>query len=127
MKKYYSIFLLSTLIVGGVLIASCEEDRDDVLTEAQVRIQNRDTLLFSTVTLGNDFLEFQAVPSGEFSDYQSASEMPFFSTIRLVSDGNTYTLDAALDGYPATLPAGFYTYALRINAEDELVLDFVID
>ena len=127
MRKNITLHVFSMLITALGLLASCEEDRDDGVTQAQVRIQNRDTLVFSTVSLGNDFVEFQEVPSGEFSDYQSAAEMPFFSTIRVVTEGNTYTLDAALDGYPATLPVGFYTYGLRINTEGELILDFVID
>ena len=127
MKKYLSLFVFCVLITGSGLMVSCEEDRDDGVTEPQVRIQNRDTIAFSTVTLGNDFLAFPTVPSGGMSDYQSAAEMPFFSTIRVEVEGITYSLDAALEGYPATLPVGFYTYALRIDAQGELVLEFKID
>ncbi len=127
MKRLLPFTLVLALIIGLTLVGACEEDRDDSLTAPQIRVQNKDTLLFSTVSLGDDFVEFMEVDAGGYSNYVPAAEMPFFSTIEVEALGETYTLEAALDGYPATLPLGFYTYALSINSEGELVLDFIID
>lgn len=127
MKSAFSTAVLTAVILGLALSFSCEDDRDDALEAAQVRILNKDTLLFNQVHLGDNFLEFNQINPGDYSDYQPAAEMPFFSTIVVVAEGQTYTLEAALDGYPATLPLGFYTYGLSVDSEGNLVLDFIID
>ena len=127
MKSAFSTAVLTAVLFGLALSFSCEDDRDDALESAQVRILNKDTLLFNQVSLGDNFLEFNQVNPGAYSEYQAAAEMPFFSTIEVDAEGQTYTLEAALDGYPATLPLGLYTYGLSVDTEGNLVLDFIID
>ena len=49
MKSAFSTAVLTAVILGLALSFSCEDDRDDALEAAQVRILNKDTLLFNQV------------------------------------------------------------------------------
>ena len=116
--------LLSFLIVA--IIAFGCEDRDDNLTSANIRIQNKSNLNFNLVEVIADSLFYENVSADGFSDYLEFDEafeaMPF--TIQTDSADFSFTPEP-MQFDP--LPTGLYTYEITLSEEGEIVLNFKVD
>lgn len=116
--------ILPFLIVVVILI-SCE-DRDDNLTTANIRIENKSNLDFNLVEVIADSLFYENVNADSFSAYLEFEEafetMPF--TIETDSADFSFTPEnLAFD----PLPVGLYTYEINISEEGEIELNFKVD
>lgn len=120
MKK---VLLILTIVAA--LCFACT-DRDDNLTNANIRIRNTTNLQFNLVEVIADSLFYENVPSDGFSNYlpfeNAFSEMPF--TIEADSASFSFT-PTTTDLDP--LPIGLYTYEIEISDEGEVILTFRVD
>ena len=112
-------------IVAIVLIVFACTDRDDELLGANIRINNRSTINFSSVQVRVDTLLFQNIPADAFSEYLEFETAFAADTITVVTDSTEFVFTP--DSTGVALPIGLYTYELNFSEAGELQLNFRVD
>jgi len=117
--------VILVIAIVTVLCFACT-DRDDDLSNANIRIRNTTSLQFDLVAVIADSLFYENVPSNGFSEYlpfeTAFREMPF----TIESDSATFSFTPASVAMDP-LPIGLYTYEVAITAEGEVTLTFTVD
>ncbi|GMN11933.1 hypothetical protein MTsPCn9_32350 [Croceitalea sp. MTPC9] len=119
MKK----ILLSVLL--AVLIAFACTDRDDELTGANIRINNKSNINFTNVQVRVDTLVFENIAPDAFSEYLEFETAYAADNIIIETDSTQFSFTP--DSIRSPLPVGLYTYELSFNEEGEVVLNFRVD
>lgn len=114
------------LVVLAVVTAIGCTDRDDEVTTVHIRIQNSTTSFFQEVRLEGKDTIYQNIAAGEFSTYLEYTQALRDGPLTVVADSTDfkYTPEAVTND---TLPFGFYTYELFLDASNELDVNFKID
>ncbi|WP_276392854.1 hypothetical protein [Eudoraea chungangensis] len=113
-------------IVIIAVFLSCT-DRDDNLDSINIRIKNDSDILFNEVQIGDNEEVYENVESNSYSDYLIYVEGFTANTIYITAGEETYRFTPEnMDG-EMELPIGLYTYKLNLNAEGEVLFEFVID
>ena len=114
-------------VVLTVLIAFACTDRDDELLGANIRINNRSGVNFSSVQVRMDTLIFENIAQDDFSEYLEFETAFATDTITIVTDSTEFVFMPvdSLIGDP--LPLGLYTYELSFSEEGEVLLNFRVD
>jgi|GEM_PF-765734 len=121
MKK----ILLSILVVV-LIIFSCD-DRDDELVNANIRINNRSNVDFTSVQIRVDTLRFENVLADDFSDYLPFEVAYAADTITVVTDSTEFNFIPTDSIIGDPLPIGLYTYELSFSEQGTLELNFRVD
>lgn len=122
MKKVLLAFVF--LIALGQF--SCT-DRDDEVVAAHIRILNNSTLPFDEVQVGDEEMLHENVAPGDYSEYLEYETAYEYAYIRIQSGEETYELQPIDFVGEEPLPSGYYTYALNVDEEGQVVLEFRID
>ena len=120
--KRIVVLLISVLLLN----INCT-DRDDDLTQVNIRIQNRSSLSFDQVQVGGAEQLHMNIGPDEFSQYLVYETAYRYAFIQITSGAETYTLQPIDFVGETALPIGLYTYELDISAEGDVLLNFVID
>ena len=118
--------ILLSVLVTVLIVLSCS-DRDDELLNANIRINNRSDLDFTSVQVRVDSLRFDDVLAGDFSDYLPFEAAFAADTITVFTDSLEFTFIPLDSIFGDTLPIGLYTYELSFSEENELELNFRVD
>ena len=120
MKRFALFFLIATVFIG------CS-DRDDDLEGVNIRIKNESNVTFDTVQVGSDEMIHESIDPDEYSDYLEYETAYSYSYINIMVGGENYVLQPMDFVGETPLEFGFYTYALSISEEGNVILDFVVD
>lgn len=114
------LFVLATLAV------SCT-DRDDKVDSINIRIKNDSPLLFNEVQIADNEEVYENIGTNSYSDYLSYAEGFTSNSITITAGEKTFSFTPDNMEEEMELPIGLYTYKLNINAEGEVLFEFVID
>ncbi|MGC1514426.1 MAG: hypothetical protein WA810_02520 [Maribacter sp.] len=120
MKKIFlSVFVLI------IIFLSCT-DRDDEVNAVNIRIQNSTNLFFTEVKVAERDTVFENIAAGDFSAYLEFETAFQSAAITILTDSTNlqyFPTEISSD----SLPIGFYTYELSLDAEQNVALTFKID
>jgi hypothetical protein len=122
MGKVISISFLIILFCVG-----CNNDRDDKLTAANIRVRNVSSLTFDTVQVGTVENIHENIGPDEYSDYLEYEIAYEYDYIEIVSETGAYIYQPVDFVGETPLTPGFYTYELDVTEEGEVLLNFVVD
>lgn len=117
------VFLLSVICV--VLLFSCT-DRDDNVSLVNIRIQNSTELFFTEVRIAERDTVYENIEAGKFSEYMEFETAYPTASISILTDStsiNYFPTEVSAD----SLPIGFYTYEITLDADNQVGLTFKID
>jgi len=114
------------LFVVFGLVASCT-DRDDDLTEVNIRIKNLSSFTFDEVQVGNQETVYSDVAPGGYSEYLPYETAYRYAYVSIKIGEDTLVLQPIDYVGEQELPIGLYTYELNVTAEGEILLKFVAD
>lgn len=120
--KRFGILFIAIL----ALVLSCT-DRDDDIDSINIRIKNDSSILFNEVQIGDNEEVYENVESNTYSDYLIYLEGFTSNTISITAGEETYRFTPENMEGEMELPIGLYTYKLNLNAEGEVLFEFVID
>lgn len=109
--------LVVFLVLG--LAFSCS-DRDDNVTNTNVRIQNVSSLLFDTLSIGVMEMPYESIASEEFSEYMEFETVSSEAVIEITSGEETFVYNVDISEEDTSLRIGFYTYEIDITEEGEV-------
>lgn len=118
--------ILSSLFLTGLLCMSCT-DRDDEVNLVNIRIKNISGITYDEVQVGEQEILHMNIAPGDFSQYLEYEAAYQYAYISIKSGEETYVLQPIDYVGETTLPVGFYTYALDITEEGEVLLVFSPD
>ncbi|MEH6681938.1 MAG: hypothetical protein V7724_15410 [Sediminicola sp.] len=114
-------FLIVLLFVG------CNDDRDDNVTKANIRVRNLSSITFDSVQVGEaEYIHENVAPNGVsgYFEYEVAYE---YNYIEIVSETGAFIYQPIDFVGETPLTPGFYTYELDVTEEGEVLLNFVVD
>ena len=121
MKKFL-ILAISVFLIN----ISCN-DRDDELNGIQIRVKNVSSINFDTIQVGGDEMVHTNILPDEYSGYLIYESAYSYAYINITSAEETYILQPIDFVGESALPLGFYTYEIGLDAEGNVILNFVID
>lgn len=102
-------------------------DRDDNVSAVNIRVKNNNSFTYDTVQVGGATQIHENVAAGSFSDYLEYEEAYRYAYIEIDTAGTKYILQPIDFVGETPLSPGFYTYALELNPEGSITLDFSTD
>lgn len=121
MKKYVLVFAFVAALGVGCT------DRDDEVSEVNLRIKNVSSLIFDEVVVGEATETHMNVSPDSYSEYLIYETAYSYAFIQITSGEDTYVLQPIDFVGETPLPIGFYTYELDVSDTGEVLLNFVID
>jgi hypothetical protein len=120
MKRFACLFLIALVFIG------CS-DRDDDLEGVNIRIKNESNVTFNSVQVGSDEMIHENIGPGEYSGYLEYESAYSYGYINIMAGEENYVFQPTDFVGETPLEYGFYTYALNISEEGNVILDFVVD
>ncbi len=118
--------VLSLMLCVILCFASCT-DRDDDVTEVNIRVKNTSEINFDQVQVGDaEELHLNIAPD-DYSEYFQYETAYTYAYVQIISGGETYTLQPIDFVGETPLPPGFYTYELDVLEDGNVDLKFTID
>ena len=117
------VLLLSVLCLG--ILLSCT-DRDDNVDMVNIRIKNNTEQFFTEVRIAQHDTVYENITAGDYSKYLEYETAFSASSLTILTDSmslNYFPGEVSSD----TLPIGFYTYELSLDADNKIELKFSID
>lgn len=113
--------LLLTILLFSV---GCT-DRDDNVSEINIRIKNTSNLNFDTVQVGDENHSHTDVAPDSFSEYLEYETAYRYAYIQIQSGTESYVLQPIDFVGETPLTLGFYTYELDVTEAGDVSLKFV--
>ncbi|MGB5645754.1 hypothetical protein [Muriicola sp.] len=110
----------------GLMTMACS-DRDDDITSINIRINNKSSLVFDEVLVGDEDHIYEALDPDTYSEYKEFETAYSYAYIRITSGEEVYVLQPIDFVGEEILPIGLYTYELDIDTEGQVTLEFSID
>lgn len=120
MKRFFIL-----IILAAITTIACT-DRDDDISTVNIRIQNSTASFFQEVRVTGKDTVYENIAAGEFSDYLEYNQGFRDVALTVIADSSNfnYTPDTTVSD---SLPIGFYTYKLSLDASNQLDLEFKVD
>ena len=120
MKRFAFLVLVAVIFVG------CS-DRDDNLDMVHIRIKNESSINYDLVQVGGDEMLHENIGPDEYSGYLEYEMAYEYAYISITAGDENYVLQPIDFVGETPLENGFYTYALSISAEGNIILNFMVD
>lgn len=115
------------ILIFSVFIFTACTDRDDEVSDVQIRIKNNSSINFERVVVGDqDHVHLDVAPDS-FSEYLGYETAYTYAFIEVNSGSATYLLQPIDFVGETPLDIGFYTYELDVTEAGDVLLNFVRD
>lgn len=101
-------------------------DRDDEISTVNIRILNNSKFSFTELRIVEKDTTYENIAAGDYSEYYAFESASEEMELSILTDSTTYSYMPSVLAIDS-LPVGFYTYALDIDPENEVLFNFRVD